>query len=485
MSMKTAALRLAACHAGRAARHAGWLLVCALATGCTTLAPPYQRPTVPLQAVSFKEAPSTPGWQVAQPADERPRGPWWAPFGDAQLDALLQQVAVSNQNVAAALARQASAQALLAGERARLWPGVQATGSATRSGGDAASSRGTVLRAGVAASWEADVWGRLGAGVAQAQADAQASAADLAGAKLSAQAALASAYFSLREADAEIGLLRDTVAGFERSLQITRNRYAAGQVARTDVLQAETQVATTRAALAALATQRQQSEHAIGVLLGRAPADFALAPTPWTMTVPEVPPLLPSQLLQRRPDIASAERAVAAANAGIGIARAAYFPSLSLSASAASTASRVSELFNAPGTLWSLGLSVAQVLFDGGALQAALQGAEASRDVAVANYRQTVLGAMQSVEDLLAARRGLGEQLGFSQQASAAADQTEQQVLNRYRAGQVGYSDVVAAQASALSARRSVVQLQASLQINAIALIQALGGGWVAEPADG
>ncbi|MBE7419098.1 MAG: efflux transporter outer membrane subunit [Ideonella sp.] len=473
--------------APRAAGGTGWLagVLAGLAAGCTTLVPPYQRPEVPLQAVSFKEAPSTPGWQAAHPADERPRGRWWQPFGDAQLDALLQQVEVSNQNVAAAVARHAAAQALLAGQRARLWPGVQAGGSATRSGGGGVASRGTVLRASVNASWEADLWGRLGAGVAQAQADAQASAADLAGAKLSAQAALASAYFNLREADAELGLLRDTVAGFERSLQITRNRYAAGQAARTDVLQAETQLANTRAAVAALATQRQQSEHAIAVLLGRAPADFTLAPTAWTTTVPEVPPLLPSELLQRRPDIASAERAVAAANAGIGIARAAYFPSLSLSASAGSSATRVSDLFSAPSTLWSLGLSLAQVLFDGGALNAALHSAEASRDVAVASYRQTVLSALQSVEDLLAARRGLAEQLALSQQASAAADQTEQQVLNRYRAGQVGYSDVVAAQASALAARRSVVQLQASLQTNAIALIQALGGGWVADPADG
>jgi NodT family efflux transporter outer membrane factor (OMF) lipoprotein len=194
-----------------------------------------------------------------------------------------------------------------------------------------------------------------------------------------------------------------------------------------------------------------------------------------------VPPLLPSELLQRRPDIASAERAVAAANANIGIARAAYFPSLSLSASGGTAATRVADLFNASNTLWSLGLSVAQILFDGGALNAALKNAEAGRDVTIASYRQTVLSAFQSVEDLLTQRRSLGEQLALRQQASVAADQTEQQVLNRYRAGQVGYTDVVVAQNSALSARRTVVQLQANMQANAIALIQALGGGWLAD----
>jgi NodT family efflux transporter outer membrane factor (OMF) lipoprotein len=457
--------------------------------GCASMAPPYQRPDVAMQAVSFKEAPSAPGWNAARPADDSPRGPWWESFGDAPLNALLPQVAVSNQDVAAAVARYAAAQALVAGQQAQLYPGVQASGSATRSGGGGSSSsaaasggggRGTVLRANVAASWELDLWGRLRSGVDQAQANAQASAADLAGATLSAQAALATAYFNLREADAELALLRDTVAGFERSLQITNNRYAAGQAARTDVLQAETQLANTRAEVAALAAQRQQSEHAIAVLLGKAPADFTLATMPWTTTVPDVPPLLPSELLQRRPDIAATERAVAAANANIGIARAAFFPSLGLSASGGSVATRVADLFNASNTLWSLGLSAAQILFDGGALNAALRNAQAGRDVAIATYRQTVLTAFQSVEDLLAQRRALVEQLSLRQQASAAADQTEAQVLNRYRAGQVGYTEVVTAQTSALSARRSVVQLQAALQTNAIALIQALGGGWVA-----
>lgn len=456
---------------------AGIVLAVAVLAGC---AGPRVAPSAPSLATPahWKEAPTADGWAPAQPADAAPKGPWWTGFGDTQLDALAARVAIDNQNVAAAVARYAAARALIDTQRAGLLPSVQLTGSATRSGGGGDTATGSSYRANIGASWEPDLWGRLSAGVAQAEATAQASAADLANATLSAQAALVTNYFSLRGADAEIALLRDTVAGYERSLQITNNRYSAGQVARTDVLQAETQLANARADLAGVVARRAQLEHAIAVLLGLAPADFNLPAAAWTMTVPAVPLTLPSELLQRRPDIAAAERNVAAANARIGIARAAYFPSLSLSASGGSSATRLADLFSASHTLWSLGLSVAQVLFDGGALNAALRNAEATRDAQVATYRQTVLGAFQSVEDLLATRRALNEQLALRQQASSAADRSEQQVINRYRAGQVSYTEVVSAQASALSARRSLVQLQADLQTNAVALVQALGGGW-------
>ena len=454
------------------------MLVTAALAGCAL---PSTRPTagpeISLPA-GFKEATPAAGWVPAQPADAMPRGPWWQRFGDPTLDGLAAQVEVTNQNVAAAVARYAAAQALVAGQRAQLLPGLNLNSGASRSGGGGETATRNSFQLGVGASWEPDLWGKLRAGVTEAQASAQASAADLAGAKLSAQALLATNYFQLREADAELALLKTTVTGFERSLQITQNRYAAGQIARTDVLQAETQLANARADLAQLDAQRRTYEHAIAVLMGRAPADFTLAPAPWVQNVPEVPLALPSELLQRRPDIASAERAVAAANARIGIARAAYFPSLNLSASAGGNATRISDLFNASHLVWSLGLSLAQTLFDGGALDAQLRNAEASRDATVATYRQTVLGAFQSVEDLLGNRRALQEQLALRRQASAAADLSEQQVLNRYRAGQVGFADVVAAQATALSARRSLVQLQASLQTNAVQLIQALGGGW-------
>lgn len=464
--------------------HLSSLALCtalAALTGCASVGPAYQRPTIEIPD-RFKEAP--PGWSPARPADAAPRGPWWQAFGDPQLDALVAQVEVSNQTVAAAVSRYAQAQALVAGQRAGLLPSLGLSGGASRSGGGAGgggAGSGTSLRATVSASWEPDLWGRLSGAVAQARANEQASAADLASATLSAQAALVGNYLSLRSADAELALLRETVAGYERSLQITRNRYEAGLAARTDVLQAETQLANARAEIASLASQRQQLEHAIAVLLGRAPAGFSLAAAPWSNRVPEVPAVLPSELLQRRPDIAGAERAVAAANEQIGIARSAYFPRLTLGASGGNSATRLADLFSASHLLWSLGLDVAQTLFDGGAIAAAVRGAEAGREGTVAAYRQTVLEALQSVEDLLSTRRALGEQLGLRRQASAAADQTEQQVLNRYRAGQVGYTEVVSAQTSAQNARRALVQVQTALQTNAVALIQALGGGWSAD----
>jgi len=247
------------------------------------------------------------------------------------------------------------------------------------------------------------------------------------------------------------------------------------------VLQAETELANARADEASLAAQRQQYLHAIAVLIGVPPGDFALPAADWNTTVPDVPVGLPSALLQQRPDIAQAERAVAQANAQIGIARAAYYPSVTLGASVGQSASRAADLFNASSLLWAVGVSLAQTVFDGGAIAADVRNAEASHQAAVADYRQTVLEAFQEVEDLLATRRALNEQLGLRRQASASADEAERQVRNRYQAGQVSYADVITAQATALSARRALVQLQASLQTNAIALIQATGGGWTAE----
>ena len=334
-------------------------------------------------------------------------------------------------------------------------------------------------------SWEPDLWGRLRLAVTGAEASAQASQADLAAATLSAQALLATDYFALRESDAEEDLLRTTVAGYERALTITQNSYNAGISAKTDLLQAQTTLENARATLVGLTGQRAQLEHAIAVLVGQAPGDFSIAVAPWTMTVPTVPPGVPSTLLQRRPDIAAAERNVAAANAQIGIQRAAYFPNLSLSGSYGFAGSAVGGLFSAPNSLWSVGLSVAQTVFDAGATRARVQGAEAARDVAVAQYRQTVLAAFQAVEDQLVLSRTLREQEGSRRRASAAADLVEQQLLNQYRAGQVAYTSVVTAQASALSARQALVQLVSSQQASAVNLIQALGGGWTAASALG
>lgn len=462
-----------------AARALRWstLTLAALLSACA-VGPAYRRPEVPTPA-AFKEAPQgEAGWFPAAPADTLERGPWWQLFGDAELNRLVEQVEVSNQNVAAAVAAYAQARALVAQQRASLFPQIALDGSARRSGGNGANGSASSYQIAADASWAPDVWGALRLSVQGAAASAQASAADLAAARLSAQGELATDYFALRDADTELGLLRRTIDGYQRAVTITRNRYDAGIAPRTDLLQAQTQLANAQADLATLANQRARLEHAIAVLVGKAPADFTLAPAEWNMAVPAVPLVVPSELLQRRPDIAAAERAVAVANAQIGIQRSAYFPSLNLTASFGNAASRVGDLFNASTTLWSLGLSAAQTLFDAGATRARVEGAEAARDAAVARYRQVVLGAFQTVEDQLSAARALSEQAALRQAASEAADLTEQQLLNRYQAGQVGYTDVVTAQASALSARRTLAQLAASRQASAIALIQALGGGW-------
>jgi NodT family efflux transporter outer membrane factor (OMF) lipoprotein len=443
-----------------------------------TIGPAYQRPSAPTP-VAFKEAPGAGAtWFPAAPADALDRGPWWQLFGDPTLSALVEQVEVSNQNVAAAVAAYAQAQALVRQERAALFPSLALDASASRNGGAATLASHTSLQLGLAASWEPDIWGQLRLAVTGAQASAQASAANLAAARLSAQAALASDYFALREADNEIALLKAAVAAYETSLRITHNQYDAAIAQRTDVLQAQTLLETTRANLTAMVGQRAILEHAMALLVGKPPAEFSVTVAAWDAKVPGLPLVVPSELLQRRPDVAAAERAVAAANAQIGIQRAAYFPSLGLSASYGSAGSNLPSLFRASNTIWSLGLSAAQTLFDAGATRARVEGAEAARDVAIANYRQTVLSAFQAVEDQLATSRSLAEQESERRAASADADRTEQLTLNQYLQTQVPYTSVVTAQVTALSARQTLSQLMSSRQAAAIALIQAMGGGW-------
>jgi NodT family efflux transporter outer membrane factor (OMF) lipoprotein len=468
------------------------VVAAAFVAGCS-VSPTYQVPATPAPA-AFKELA---GWVPAAPADALERGPWWTLFGDPVLNELAGSVAVSNQNVAAAVAAYAQARSIVAEQRAALFPTLSLTGSGTRSGtrggGGAATvdANGNILGGGsgdsrvannyrlsIGGSWEPDVWGRLRAGVTSARASAQASAADLAAATLSAQGELALDYVSLRSVDAQRALLATTIEGYERELRITQNRYNVGIIPHSDVYQAETQLATARSDELALSSQRAQLEHAIAVLVGKAPAEFSLAVAPWNVTVPEVPVGVPSTLLQRRPDIAGAERRVAVANEQIGIARSAYYPDIGLNASYGTAASRVGDLFNASAAAWSFGLSAAQTLFDAGATRARVEGARAAQEEAAARYRQTVLAAFADVENQLAATRVLAQQQELRRQASDAADKVEQQVLNRYRAGQVSYTDVVTAQVTALNARRNFVQSQADRQTTAIALIQSLGGGW-------
>ena len=452
------------------------LSLCALLliTGCA-VGPSYQRPLMP-EVVAYKEAGD---WVTATPLDALERGPWWQLFNDPVLNGLAVRVEVSNQNVAAAVAAYAQARSLVAEQRAGLFPTVTLGSGASRA--QSSSNTRNNYQASLGASWEPDVWGRLQIAAQGAAAVEAASAADLATARLSAQGELTVNYLSLRQQDAQRALLATTLAGYARALEIAQNRYTAGVAAKTDVLQAQTQLANAQADAAGLQRTRAQLEHAIAVLAGQAPGSFALpAQALWQPIVPEVPVGVPSTLLQRRPDIAAAERRVASANAQIGLARTAYYPNIGLNASAGTSASRVADLLSAPAAVWSLGLSAAQVLFDGGARNARVDTATAVYDQTVARYRQVVLSAFQNVEDQLASMRVLQAQQALRIQATSAADQVEQQVLNRYRSGQISYTEVIAAQTTALNARRALVQATADRQTTAVALIQALGGGWQA-----
>ncbi|MGI4777633.1 MAG: efflux transporter outer membrane subunit [Janthinobacterium lividum] len=457
------------------------IALAAVLGGCA-IGPGYERPVV-ADAAAWKGATAAEGWLPAAPADLLDRGAWWQLFADADLNGLVERVQVSNQNIAVAAANYAQALALVREQRATLFPSLALSGGASRNGnrnGDRSTATGSADLS-LGASWTPDVWGRLRLAVGSAVAQAQASEADLAAARLSAQGLLASNYFSLREADAELALVAETLTGYERSLTITQNRYQAGIAAQSDVSQAQTLLANTRADRVALQRSRDALEHAIAVLVGVDPADFSVPVlAAWTPVVPSVPLGVPSTLLQRRPDIAAAERSVAVANAQIGIQRSAYYPSLSLSASLGRSSSAVSDLFSASNLLWSLGLSATQVLFDAGAIGARVDAARASYDASVASYRQTVLAAFQAVEDQLTATASLAQQEVLRREASAAADRTEQQILNRYRAGQVSYTEVVTAQATALNARRTVLQVLVSRQNAAVGLVQGLGGGWSA-----
>ncbi len=461
-------------------------LLCGAALGACAVGPNYVRPTTPAPA-GFKEAQ---GWSVAAPADTLDRGEWWTLFNDPVLNDLERKVLVSNQTLAASEAAYREARAVVRGQRAALFPTVSLDGSGSRAksqgAGGASGGPSNSYKVDIGATWEIDVWGRIRRTVESAKASAQASEADLAGARLSAQGELAADYLQLRETDAEIALLDATVQAYARALEITQNRFQAGVAAKTDVLQAQTQLANAQAQRVGLDQQRAQLEHAIAVLVGQAPADFSIAAQPqWSQVVPDVPAVVPSQLLQRRPDIAGAERRVAAANAQIGVAEAAYFPDLSLTGTYGYGGSSLSRLFESSASFWSLGGALAETLFDGGARGAKTAQAKATYDQTVAQYRQTTLAAFQSVEDQLAASRVLAQQFDLRKQASAAADEAERLSLHQDRAGQIAYSAVITTQTAALTARVALAQAARNRQTTAGALIQALGGGWQAAPPDG
>lgn len=494
-----------------------------LASACT-VGPNYRRPA-DATPPAFKEAAGT-AWVAARPGDALDKGAWWTLFGDPVLDDLCARVEVSNQNVAAAAAALDQARALVREARAGYFPTVDLTPAITRSGGG--GSNGTIITTGggvanggttgsgtsgtgttgtgngtsgngtgttgsstvgstgsgtryrvtAGASWEPDLWGRVRRTVEQARGTASATAADLAQARLSAQSTLATDFLQVRALDAEIALVDATGKSFDRALQITVNRYNAGVAAKTDLLQAQTQVASTRGDLAELVRQREVLEHAVAVLAGQAPGTFVIQPVQWRPVVPAIPLELPSTLLQRRPDIAAAERRVAAANAGIGIEVAGYYPNLTLTGSVGQSATSIGALFSGPAFLYSVGASLAQPIFNGGLTTARVRAARAFWQQSVATYRETVLTALQDVEDQLAGSRQLAVTFTLRQAASAAADQTEKLVLNQYLAGQVDFTSVVTVQTTALTARRTLVNAAVSRQATAVALIRALGGSW-------
>ena len=452
------------------------------ALAACNLAPAYRPPAMATFPAGFKEAP---GWNLAAPSDAVARGDWWTLFGDPELDALTVKVEVANQTVAQYRAAWMAARAATQGARAALFPTVTANADVTRTGGNsartpaAAGSQHSSASAGLTASWEPDLWDKLGNGVNQARASEQASAGDLANATLSARAALVSDYLQLRGIDAQRDLLDATVIAYQKALDITRNKYKAGTVGRSDVDSAQASLSNAEADRRDLDRQRASLEHAIGVLAGENPSTFSIARAMWHPTVPQVPSVLPSQLLERRPDVAGAERRVAAANASIGIQRTAAFPQLSLNANGSLNATNVGDLVSAPLSLWSLGLSALGTLLDFGANRAKVAQARAQFDQAAALYRQTVLTAFQQVEDELAAAAAYADEARMRDAAATSADRAEAIARNQYLAGTIDYTQVVVAQTTAYSANQARIEAIVDRQTTAVALIQAIGGQWV------
>ncbi|MDR3515462.1 MAG: efflux transporter outer membrane subunit [Azospirillaceae bacterium] len=450
-----------------------------LETGCT-VGPDYQRPAVVTPAAFKEQGP----WKPAEPGDLADRGAWWSVYGDPLLDQLEVQIDVSNQNVKQYEAAYRQAAAVVNAAQGSYFPTVSASTSAMRSGtlnGERASASSRSMNSfsvGPSISWDADVWGKIRRTVESDVASAQASAADIAATRLSAQGTLASDYLALRVADETKRLYDATADAYQRSLAITQNQYQAGIVTRADVASAQAQLENARASSINSGVTRAQLEHAIAILIGKAPAEFSIAPVDKLIAVPPTPAAVPSTLLERRPDIAAAERLVAAKNAEIGVALAAYYPDITLSGSLDFSSSFVDTLLHASNGIWSLGPSVSQTLFDGGQRTAAVAEARAAYDQDVASYRQTVLSAFQAIEDDLAELRILAQQAEVQQRAIDAAEVSVRLNLDQYRAGTVTYTSVVTAQATLLTDQQDLLTIRKSLLAASVSLIQDLGGGW-------
>lgn len=449
--------------------------ICLFLTACT-VGPDYHRPGVETPA-AYKEASGD--WVVAQPGDEVPRGKWWQVFADPAMGELMEQVNVSNQTLKAAQARYSQARAATQGARAAFFPASGVSGDASRarrSGGNAASA----YSVGLDASWTPDLWGRVRRQVEASSASQEASAADVESARLSLQAALATNYIQLRVTDAQAHLLDSSLKAFQTSLDIANNRYRAGVAAKADVVQAEAQLKSIQAQAVDLRATRAQLEHAIAVLVGKPPASFELQErkTQLDIKLPNVPAGVPSTILQRRPDVAAAERRMAAANANIGVAQAAYFPSLSLSASGGFAGASLGHLISAPNRVWSLGLGLADTILDFGARSSRVEQSRAAYDEAVASYRATVLDAFRDVENALSNVRYLQEEMVVQREAVALARHSVEIARNQYKAGTLAFLNVVQLQATQLSEERAYVNLVGRRAAASVALVLALGGGW-------
>jgi NodT family efflux transporter outer membrane factor (OMF) lipoprotein len=448
--------------------------------GCSAVGPDYKRPSFPVPP-AFKELK---GWKEAQPRDDMIKTRWWGAFNDPLLAFLEEQISLSNQSLAQAEAQYRQALALVQGARANYFPAISASTAASHSwqpNRSSASGANPVDQYSLSlnAGWEIDLWGRVRRQVESGMAGAQASAADLQALRLSIQAQLAQNYFQLRILDAQKMTLEETVAAYEKALELTRNRYAAGVAARADVVLAATQMKSALAQKIDIGIARAQLEHAIALLIGKAPADFSIAAAPLVPALPDIPAGIPSEILERRPDVASAERKMAAANAQIGVAKAAYFPSLTLSASTGYLSAHLSQLFTAPGFFWSLGpAAIAQTLFDGGAREAKTKQAVASYDASVAAYKQTILTSFQQVEDNLAALRILDEEMQAQDEAVNSARESAALAVNQYKAGVVSYLSVITAQSIKLANDRAALAIRGQRLNAAVSLIKALGGGW-------
>jgi NodT family efflux transporter outer membrane factor (OMF) lipoprotein len=466
-----------------------------LSLAACTVGPDYERPPTEVPAAykeAFKPGPTEKGWRQGRPDDAIDRGAWWSIYRDSVLEGLERQIDISNQNLKEAEAAFRAAEALVAQARAGFFPTAQINASATRSrsSGNQGSSGGGAGGGGgggrisnefqtqVAASWDLDLWGKIRRMVEANVATAQASAGELAGARLSAQAQLATAYLELRTADELTRLLEASVKAFAQALQIVTNQYKSGTTDQSAVQQAQAQLDQTRAQLIAVGVSRAQLEHAIAVLIGRPPAELTIAPIDAPIPVPLVPLEFPSALIERRPDVATAERQMAAANAEIGVAVAAFYPDVTLTGDYGVAAAKLAKLFTTASRVWSFGSTLTETIFDGGLRNAQVDEKRALYDQTVATYRQAVLTAFQQVEDELAAERIQAEQEKALQAALAAARAAERTINNQYLAGTQAYTAVIVAETTALNDAVSVVNLHQNRLVASVTLIQALGGGW-------